>query len=1656
MANITVYPNGDYSIGSWVNESAGTTNLYLSVNEGTGTPDDLDYVVSSDNNDSIFFELDDMPSDFWQVTSVTVRLRIRESGSKGDYRRFSGGQIYQNDGTTAISDNFTVTGTGTTTTFSYNPTISGPTNRTAWNGAKLRIYTSSADDSGSCYIYAVEVEITYTSAPATVQLLSSGPNSPGTMANDNSVGVTPWTNVNNAKISDNTYATSFDNNAGAATNYLVSTNFGFSVPNNASIAGVKFEIERKADFDTGGGSADRYTDTVFRIVKAGTITGSSITDTTDWSTTEAYFPKGDEYSLWGGLTPDDVNNSGFGVAFYSNCQASTENNMAYVDHIRATVYYDYYEAEYVAASNGPIGSLPIGAFGISTSTATGQTYEEIALGGATCGGVSLISSTIYINGSSNGVLGGGSSIAQKIFDIIATNNGVLIGGTAIYQRLVDIVASNGILIGGTSIVQLLYSINSTGGCIGGSATLASWLFNPRISGGSLGGSSALINVSSNISATNGVLCNGSGLIFKTSYLSASQNGVIGGGLVIPQYAISISIGGGATGAGTANNTERYNSLIPIGGSLGSGVAYISNFMANYNGNGIVYCNGSYSRNTLINGLAAHWKLNETTGDRIDSERDNDLTPVNSPTYTTGIFDNAAQFTSLDNQALTIDDNVKINIENSSFTVACWVKFDNFDNADSNDFVGFAGKGASDIPGLNNYSFSLIYRPSLERMQFSFADENSISSSATATDFGSISTGVWYFVIASYETGVDRATISVNNIENHANSPITLYDSSDYGFNIGRGFNRNRYNFNGAVDSFSFWKRLLTDDEKAQLYNSGSGYDYLWDFIIHSLSGSGGSECGGTSTVSKFSVNTITASGGVECGGVGVSPQNINGSGGAIASGKARQHYNVIAVGGSLGGGTALRANIIVPYITGGVLVISNATYSLIGTRGIIASGGSICSGSSLTTIRSQNSTSGGCLVSGSVFLMDVIEATGGIAVAAKSTLDAYYNPVLISSALISGEGVDEQCIANNGTSSSETAGNGTNNSTLSGTSPTYVFNSPNKITASDNDYASAIMEIDGSTAGWLVCDNFGLFVPNGAIIDSITFTIERSASVSNRIKDLEIRILKNGTVVGDNKANLATFWTTSDLVRIYGGDLWGETWNKEDIEAPDFGIAIKISKTGSGTVAAMIDEVVAEVAFTGGFTACTLNITGSGGVLLGGEINDDPSLGGGCLVSGEAEITGGDSVITPMGGIVCGGNSTARIIYNTPSYNGGIYGGVICESATIVTPIFYHFVTGGILVSPRSAQIHNLVGLGGARNGGTALNDWLFLSHGGATLNSPSNLMLIYNLQTSGGVEFGSKSFTSVDPGPPNYVYDERSFGGTSYSGTGNIYKLVNIRITSNGMINSTDSIDVLRVLVIEPQGGLIASGTSSINQISNIETSGGCITAGKATTTENFIATGGICISGNSSSNIVYKLARDPASCLGGGTSAIKETITLIGKVNGIIGGASINYRLIIGLPTGGTICSGIGHQTYNEISSGGCVIGGISTVSDPKNIIGSGGITVSPKSTQTSIWHILGDDGSLCGGRARIIIIKEVNTVLFKRIGILLKSTNVLNTEDKNQKLIQVRDAETPENDENFVRNNNQNAWCEPEVRCEEGILPNITETHQEPYLPDNKITV
>ena len=75
-----------------------------------------------------------------------------------------------------------------------------------------------------------------------------GPNNPGTMADDASIGSRYWTVVDNAKTSDNNPA--YCGSTDVICHYLKATNFGFNIPISATISGVKVEIERKANWNT--------------------------------------------------------------------------------------------------------------------------------------------------------------------------------------------------------------------------------------------------------------------------------------------------------------------------------------------------------------------------------------------------------------------------------------------------------------------------------------------------------------------------------------------------------------------------------------------------------------------------------------------------------------------------------------------------------------------------------------------------------------------------------------------------------------------------------------------------------------------------------------------------------------------------------------------------------------------------------------------------------------------------------------------------------------------------------------------------------------------------------------------------------------------------------------------------------------------------------------------------------------------------------------------------------------------------------------------------------------------------------------------------------------------------------------------------------------
>ncbi len=160
---------------------------------------------------------------------------------------------------------------------------------------------------------------------------SSGPLSPGTMANDTSTGTSGWSSIDNAKVSDNASASVAAPGSSVTSNYLKATNFGFAVPTGATINGITVEVEKKQQNGTG------VTDEKMRIVKGGTISSTNSTAVA-WTSSDAYATYGSSTNLWGETwSASDINASTFGFAFSVNLPGNSV--AALVDHIRITVYY---------------------------------------------------------------------------------------------------------------------------------------------------------------------------------------------------------------------------------------------------------------------------------------------------------------------------------------------------------------------------------------------------------------------------------------------------------------------------------------------------------------------------------------------------------------------------------------------------------------------------------------------------------------------------------------------------------------------------------------------------------------------------------------------------------------------------------------------------------------------------------------------------------------------------------------------------------------------------------------------------------------------------------------------------------------------------------------------------------------------------------------------------------------------------------------------------------------------------------------------------------------------------------------------------------------------------------------------------------------------
>lgn len=216
--------------------------------------------------------------------------------------------------------------------------------------------------------------------------------------------------------------------------------------------------------------------------------------------------------------------------------------------------------------------------------------------------------------------------------------------------------------------------------------------------------------------------------------------------------------------------------------------------------------GGAAASTLLDSLVSWWSLDEASGTRVDSHGSNDLTDNNTVGQAAGKVGSAASFVAANSEYLSRADNASLSMgAGVEMTVAAWAKT--------------ASDPATNVPvAVHADGWYLDCGASVRYRLFIVG----ATSGTALVEAGNQTVGEWQFVVAWYDLAKLYIQVNLGTIFEAAFAN-GIKDSAQE-FRIGGRADAALY-WNGDIDEVALWKRVLTADERSELYNSGDGIAY---------------------------------------------------------------------------------------------------------------------------------------------------------------------------------------------------------------------------------------------------------------------------------------------------------------------------------------------------------------------------------------------------------------------------------------------------------------------------------------------------------------------------------------------------------------------------------------------------------------------------------------------------------------------------------------------------------------------------------------------------------------------------------------------------------------------------------------------------------------
>jgi hypothetical protein len=209
---------------------------------------------------------------------------------------------------------------------------------------------------------------------------------------------------------------------------------------------------------------------------------------------------------------------------------------------------------------------------------------------------------------------------------------------------------------------------------------------------------------------------------------------------------------------------------------------------------------------LADGLISYWALDEASGNATDSHDENTLTDNNSVGSTTGKIGGCRSFSG--SNYLSRASNSTLQTGDIDFTVTGWF---NPNSVTSN--YGIVSKG-------HGQNFLIFQPTSILRFDLALTT----GSIAVSTPVSSVSASTWHFFAAWHDAVNNQVGIQLNGTAYTASTSLPARGVENNPFYIG-AYTFVDFRFSGLIDEVGFWKRVLTSQERSDLYNSGNGLSY---------------------------------------------------------------------------------------------------------------------------------------------------------------------------------------------------------------------------------------------------------------------------------------------------------------------------------------------------------------------------------------------------------------------------------------------------------------------------------------------------------------------------------------------------------------------------------------------------------------------------------------------------------------------------------------------------------------------------------------------------------------------------------------------------------------------------------------------------------------